>query len=825
VQLPASLRAIVANRGLTSAVVATLAAGTAALTIVFGIVNAALYRPPPFHEAGRLAMLHLVRDDYGVARRERWSYARIQLLRAQQRSFAQLANYTPASLTLAGEPEAELVRAEFVSADYFALLGTRASHGRTFAGSEDDAQSPGAVVVLGQGLADRRFGGASAILGRTVRLNGTVVTVIGVIPAGFRGLSGVSELWLPAPIAASLTYAGYVTTNQNFISVVGRLRHGVSLSAAQNELALLGGSINRALPSDPDRPNERVTAAAVSLNDARIDRTVRRSLLILLGAVALLHLLAMVNATNLLLGRAVTRRHESAVRAALGSSRARLFRHVLAEGLVMAGMAGLLGVAIASLTSDVIAPPANVWAPRNFYGSLAAFDAPRFGGAELVFGMTLAAVTALLVAIVPAFTAFGIDVAAGLRAGARGLATNTPSLRRPSLRGLIVGLEAALAMVLVIAAGLLIESFQRIRRTSVGVDAAHVLTFWIIPSEARVPPAAAPAFVSRVLEAVTRVPGVVGATVDGGAPMAGTASSVLHMEGRPAPVPGQEPPVLRHYIAPDHFRVMGIPLVRGRAFTESDVAGAPRVTIISAGAARRFWPDEDPIGRRVWFGGGSSFSSRDSSAEIVGIVGDVVYAPVDQRPNAASFYTPYAQFTYASRMVFVRTTRDPLSIVPDVRRAVSSVDPELALRDVQPLEDVVSGSWARHRFDAFLFGAFGMAALLLAATGIFAVVAHAVANRTREFGIRIALGAATPMMLRLVISEGMVFPVLGLVAGAAGAAAATRVLASSLYEVSPVEPSVYLLTAGMLLVVTVAACLAPAWRATRADPIVALRAD
>ncbi|MGH7754469.1 MAG: FtsX-like permease family protein, partial [Gemmatimonadales bacterium] len=279
------------------------------------------------------------------------------------------------------------------------------------------------------------------------------------------------------------------------------------------------------------------------------------------------------------------------------------------------------------------------------------------------------------------------------------------------------------------------------------------------------------------------------------------------------------------YVAPEHFRTLGIPLLRGRGFTSSDGAGAPHVTVISATAARRFWPTEDPLGRRVWFGGGSSFSSPDSAATIVGIVGDVVYAPLDQRPNAASFYTPYAQFTYPSRMVFVRSMGDPLAIVPDLRTALGSVDPDLSMRDVQPLADVVSGSWARHRFDAILFGGFGVAALLLAASGIFAVLAYTVANRTREFGIRIALGANAGVVMREVIREGMGFPLAGLLLGAAASLATTRLLRASLYEVSPLEPGVYLRTVVVLVAVSTAACLVPAWRATRADPMEALRAE
>jgi putative ABC transport system permease protein len=824
--ISARLRSLVRARALSITVVLTLALGVAALTTTFGVVNAALIHQPPFRDAGRIALLYLQRNPEGEpSRQERWSFARFQLLRQLQQSFEEVASYSPSALTLSGDADAELVQGERVSASYFSLLGIRATRGRLFAESEDDPASPTPVVVLGHRLWTRRWAADSNIVGRTVRLNGVPLTVIGVLPREFSGLSGRAELWVPRTMTPQLTYAEYVTTNQNFISAVGRLRPGVGLAAARSELAVLGANINRAIPSDPEAPGESVTATAVTLNEARTDRTVRRSLFVVLGAVALLHLLACANITNLLLGRVAARRHESAVRVALGSSSGRLFRHLLSDALLLALLGGAIGVGLGAWASAVITPPTNTWAPRNFYGSLAPFDTPAFGVAELAFGIGLAVATAFLVAVPPAMSAFRIDVAPGIREGSRGIPGGAITLRRPSARGLIVTLEAALAMLLVVAAGLLIDSFQRMRQTSIGIEPANVLTFWVIPSEARIPPATAPAFVSRLIDAVSRVPGVRSVSVDGGAPLAGTANSVLFIEGRPATRPADAPPVLRHYIAPDHFATLGIPVRRGRVFTETDVAGAPRVTVISETAARRFWPDEDPLGKRVWFGGGSNFNSPESSAEIVGVVGDVVYAPLDQRPNFASFYTPYAQFTYASRMVFARTAGDPMSVVPEIRAAIATVDPELAMQDVQPLSSVVNGSWARHRFDAMLFGGFGVAALLLAASGIFAVLSYAVASRTREFGVRIALGANPGRVLWHVLREGMAFPIAGLAIGIAASLAATRLLQASLYEISPQEPRVFAGTAALLVVVAAAACVVPAWRATRVDPMEALRAE
>ncbi|HEV8365689.1 MAG TPA: ABC transporter permease [Gemmatimonadaceae bacterium] len=823
-----TFRSLLRSPALALGVGAMLAVGVGALTVTFGIVNAALFREPPFEDARRLAALYIVRNPIGEPpqQRQRWSYSRYELLREGQRSFELVANYSNPSLTLSGTGEAELVRGEMVSASYFPLLRVRALIGRTFAESEDEVARPTPVVLLSHTLWRRRFAADSTLVGRAIRVNGTMLTVIGILPQDFHGLSGRADIWMPSTMAPQLTYADYVRTNQNFISVVGRLRDGVSLLDARSELSVLGASINRTIPSDPAQPNERVTATAMTLNQARVDPAVRRSLVVLLSAVALLHLLACANVTNLLLGRAAKRRRDAAVRLAMGSSAGRLFRHLLGEYLALAVPAALFGVLLAWWTSTLLTPPTNVWAARNFYGSLAAFDTAVFGRREAIFGIALAIVTAFLVAIPAALSAFKLDVYSEIRSGSQGIASGAIRLRRPTLRGVIVALEASLAVLLVVSAGLLIDSFQRMRQTRVGADTSNVLTFWIIPSEARIPAGGGSArYVSRVLDAMARVPGVVSASVDGGAPLAGTARGLLYIVGQPIPPAYAAPPVLRHYVSPNHFRTLGISLKRGRVFTDGDVEGSPKVTVISEGAAQQFWPNEDPIGKRVWFAGSSAFGSPDSSAEIVGIVSDVMYEPLDRQPNRASFYTPYTQFTYASRMVFLRTSGDPLAIVPAARTALQSVDPDVAMRDVQTLDEIVNGSWARTRFEARLFGGFGIAALLLAASGIFAVLAYAVASRTREFGVRIALGADRGHVMRVVLGEGLAFPVIGMLVGVAAAFPATRVLRSSLYEVSPLEPRVFAGTVVLLLIAAVVACLIPAWRATRANPMEAIRAE
>jgi predicted permease len=814
------LRSLIRARGLALSVVATLALGLGAMVTTFLLVDAAIWRPPPFPDADRIAMLYVTRvsarEPY---RRERWSFPAITMLRGLTSGIATVANYTGSNLALTGIDEPEWLAGEIVAPAYFSILGANPLYGRTFIESEDVIGAD-PVVVLGHALWLRRFAGDPAIVGGTIHLHGVALTVVGVMRPGFRGLTDKAEYWIPTVMAPQLSYAEYLTTDQNFINVVARLRPGVALARAQRTIEALGTRINAAVPVEDYDTTETVSAAAVPLADARVERNTARSLRILFAAVALLYLLACANAINLLLGRAAARRREAAIMAALGGGPARLMRYFLPEGIVLVAVAGVLGLLLAWMASSFITTPTEFWGPRNFYGSLGAFASPSVDLRVFAFAVVLTAITLLLVAWAPAASAARIDILAGLKEGGRHAASRAGTLRRPTLRGVIVALESGLALLLLVGGGLMIDSFMRMRRTELGVDAERILTFWLRPSEVRVPTEAAPAFITRMLAAIARVPGVEAVTVDGGAPVSGSARSVLFIAGRNT-LPADAPPVLRHYIGPDHFRVLGVRVLRGRTFNSADVAGRPRVAIISESAARRFWPNQDPIGQRVWFGS----SNPETSAEIVGIVGDVVHEPLDVTPNRNDFYTPFAQFTYASRMVMVRTPGAPLTLLPDIRRAVRTIDPDLPLVEVKPLTALIGNSWARQRFDAALFGSFATIALLLASFGIYAVVSYAVSQRAREMGIRMALGAQPAAILRMVIGEGMGLPVLGLLAGLIGSLVLTRFLQGVLYEVTPTDPVVLLGSAALLAAVSALACLAPARRATRQDPLIALRAE
>jgi putative ABC transport system permease protein len=391
-------------------------------------------------------------------------------------------------------------------------------------------------------------------------------------------------------------------------------------------------------------------------------------------------------------------------------------------------------------------------------------------------------------------------------------------------RQLIVGVEAALAVLLLSCAGLLIASWRRLDATDVGFDRTHMLTFLIRPSEVIYPVAKAPALIERVLAEIERVPGVEAASVDGCAPVGtGCASTTLYIADRPATKPDEAPPVLRHYIGPHHFAALGVPLLRGRLFSPADGVGAPRVAIINQTAARRFWPNENPIGKRVWFGGGSNFDRPDSSAEIVGIVGDVAYQSLDEHPFQPDFYTPYAQFTYATRTVLVRMRGDPSALLPAVRHAVREADPNLALFEVRTMEEHIRDSWARLSYQMRLLGAFAAAALLLAAMGIFAVIAHSVGDRRREIGVRVALGATRGQIIASVGRHGARPAMVGVAVGMLATAVVGRMLASSVFGVRAFDPLVLGSVLVVAVVVTLLATYLAARRALAIEPVEAMR--
>jgi putative ABC transport system permease protein len=819
-------RSLVRSPVLSVAAVLSIALGVSATTSVFSVVDAALFRPPPLPAADRLAMIYVTRHRPNAPLgRERWSWARSRMLRERATSFSEIASFSVAVLAVtsaASEPEP--VTAELVSSSYWSTLRIPPIAGRPFTPDEDVGSGAHPVAIVGSDLWQRRFGRDAFLAGQTIGVNGVVLTVVGIAPTGFAGLSGRAQLWMPATMAPRLSYADYLVTNQNFISVVGRLRDGVTMDRARAELALVGDDIERALPNPSSNRETRFSATASSLTQARIDPTTRRPMFLLLAAAACLLLLACANVAGLLLGRGVSRRREIAIRVAIGASRGRIVRQLLIESGLLALSGGVIAVLIAIPMATRLVLPPSAFGGRNFYGAVGEFATPRTDLRVLSFCFVLCLLTTLAFGLFPALRATRVDLTSDLKDGSPGGRGELARLR-VTPRHVVVAVEAALAVLLLSCAGLLIAGGRRLDATDVGFDRTHLLTFLIRPSEVTYQAPKAPALIDRVLSEIERVPGVVAATVDGCAPVGtGCANTTLFIVGRPAPKPDDAPPVLRHYVGPHHFAALGVSLLRGRVFSPADRAGAPRVTIINETAAKRFWPNEDPLGKRVWFGGGSNFDRPDSSAEIVGIVGDVAYQALDEHPFQADFYTPYAQFTYATRMVLVRTRGDPSALVPAMRRAAREADPTLALFDVQTMEERVRDSWARLSYQMRLLGAFAAAAMLLAGTGIFAVIAHSVSDRRREIGVRIALGATPAHILTSVGRHGARPAMIGVVVGLFAAVLAGRGLASSVYGVRALDPLVLAAVIAVAIIVTLLATYLAARRALAIAPVEAMRA-
>ena len=823
--LPYVLRALVRRPVFAAFTIATLAIGIGASTALFSIADAALLRPPPFPAADRLDELYLTSRaaGHGLARM-RWSYGRYEMLRQTATSYSSIAAYGPYEFNLAGAEAPERIRAEAVSATYFRTLGSNALAGRTFLPAEDSAGAPAAVAVIGYDLWTSRFGADRAAIGRPVRVNGVEMTVVGIMPRGFQGLTGVADMWVPSAMVPRLSYADYHATNQDFISVVGRRASGVTLERARAELALLGVRIERALPSDTDVPTV-FGATAVPLADARIDPAYRRAVLVVLTAVLLLLLLTCANVAGLELARNLGRAREIAVRLAVGASRARVARLLLTETAVIALSGGVAGVVIAAWAPHFVHLPSAIAGPGNQYGQLGEFAAPRVDAAVLGFAMLTAGAAGLLAGLLPALTASRADLSTALKQGVA-RAGQGRHRRHGNMRSMLVAGEVALALLLSAGAALALGAARRFQRVPLGIEPAHVLTFRIAPSEVQYPAPAAPAFIEHVLAAVRAVPGVEAATVDACAPLGlRCANSTLYVIGRPAPPPGLAPEVLRHYVAPDHFRTLSVPIVRGRAFTSADRAGRPRVAIINETAARRFWPGQDPIGQRIWFGGGSSFDRPDSSAEIVGIVGDVPYGSAAGRSMLPSFYTPYLQFTYAERIVMVKTRGDPNRLASALRAAVASVDPGVAVFDVRTLTDRMGDAWARPRFTGRVLTAFAALAMALAAAGIYGIAAQRVRERERELGIRVALGASAGRIARLVIGEVMALVGVGVGLGLIAAAMLSRVMRATLADMGTPDNTSVAALAFIMAAMALLASWVPARRAARSDPAITMRAE
>ena len=795
---------------------ATLALGIAASSTTFSAVYAALFRPLPFAEPDRLALLQQVRTNERTGTIYlRWSYAAGEELRRATRSFEAVGSYSRASVSISGSGDAEQVDGELVNAGYFDVLRVAPVIGQGLTAADDTAARP--VVLIADSLWRSRFGGDPAVVGRALDVNGVPLTIGGVLPPGFAGISGRAVLWAPSTLAPRMTYRDYLTTPQHFINVIARLRPGATIAQASAELAVLGPS----LPHQPGAPGSMPatwSAAARSLADARIDPAQRRSLLLILGGAGCLLLVTCVNVALILVTRARMRRGETAIRLALGASRVRLAREFLVESALVASAGAIAGTLLASWGVAWLRAAAPVILPsaQNTYGQIATFAEPSMDGAILLFVVLVTAVVTMMVGAAPALSAASANPASALAGSSRALAGRAGGRLLP---GLVVA-QMAVAVLLVSGAVLLARTVTHLEAGRDRVNQG-AMSFWINAPGSRYGDETGPAVVERVLSRIARIPGVTDAAVNRCTPYgASCARALLFLPGRSTRA-ADAPVVERHYVSGSYFRAAGIALRRGRLLNDDDRPGRPAVTVINETAARRFWPGEDPIGKRLWFSANPGFDDPAAPVEVVGVVADVKYWPANDAIGP-DFYTSYLQFTYPSSMYIVNAIAGA-EVLPAIRRAVAEIDPAMAVYDVRSIDERVDEATGGARFVAATTGMFAAAAAALAALGVFGVMAFSVASRRDELALRLALGATPRRLQTSIVSRALRLALAGAAAGIALSVWLLRAAASALYGVSPVDPLTLASATAAMLAVSVAAAAIPAWRASTTDPMLALR--
>jgi predicted permease len=824
-----AFRWLARNPGFSAVAVLTLGLGIGTVTTIFSILDAAVLRPLPYRDPDALMTVAIThREDGQPAATFPWSSPKFQSLRRHARAFASVAAYSRQDLNLTGVAEPERLVGEIVSASYFPTLGVGAGLGRTFSEEEDGAPGAHPVVVLSHALWQRRFGGDRGIVGRPIQVNRMPMTVVGVAPERFAGLAGDAEIWVPMAMAGSFLYPEILTENGNhWHDVVARRRPGVSAAEASAEAAVLGGRIAQENPMEAGPAIWGASAA--SLNDSRVDPALRRSVVVLFGAVTFVLLIACANVAALMLARASTRGREVAIRVAIGAGRRRIVRQLLTESVVLSLAGGLAGVLLSLWGVETLSRLerfSGVGDPSFLFR----FAAVSLDARVLLFALAVSVATGLLFGMAPALHASRGDISAALKEGGAAAVTADGGSRL-SPRGLLVPLQIALALVLLVGAGLLTRSLARLTGFQAGFAPEGVLTLRFDPSgvtdDDRI---RAAVFRRTMLERLAALPGVTSAATGRTAPLSSRNMVAivrqvddrrLLSEGR-MPGSGASIEIGLHDVSPDYFRTLSIPIKKGRGFTAEDRGDSPKVVVINETAARRLWPGQDPIGRKI--AATSFYFSDDAVAEVVGVAGDVTYGRPGE-PQGLDLYFPSFQAGLSWATIFVRTPGDPADLSPAVRREIKALAPNLPVFDVATLEQRAARTFARERFAATLFTLLAGIALFLASVGIYGLVAETVAARTREIGVRMALGAAPGDIVRRVLRRGLTLAGVGLAAGVLGALALSRLLSGLLFGIGAADPATYAGVSALLLLVSAAACWIPARRATRVDPVTALRSE
>jgi predicted permease len=803
------LRNLRRNPGFVVVAMLTLALGIGANTSIFSVIDNTLLKPLPFPGGDRLV---LVWETFGkgpdnwniVSAPNFWDFER------QSRSFESMAIFDSAgrgyNLSSTGNSqEAEQVSGLRVSAGFFSVLGAKPLLGRTFL-PEEETPGKDREVVLSYGLWKTRYGGDPSLVGRTIRVDGADFTVTGVMPRefGWQFWSGPRRLWVPV---------GYTKTDfgrgDNSFIAIARLKPGVSVAGARAEMEAVG----RAVATQYPKEDADMGATVSSLEEFGV-QGLRTTMMTLLAAVAFVLLIACVNVANLLLARGAARQKEFAIRLALGAPGSRIARQLLTENVVLALAGGAAGLLLAALSTRVLFYAFQL---DSLHLPLRPVDSIAMDGRVFVFALLVSCLTGLLFGVAPALRALRTDMNEPLKEGGRGSSTGGHN----RLRQVLVASEVALALMVLSGAGLMIKSMTRLLGVDPGLNPKNVLTMGMsVPQEEiYVGPPGLPRFCQDLDDHVAAIPGVVSVGAVAHLPFQGNAGRGFQIEGQPPADRGHMPGASYTVACPNYFRTMGIPILKGREFTRQDTLGAPGVIVINETMARAYWPKEDPVGRAIRFGG-----SDGPRLTVVGVAGDVHFQGLDA-PVRRQFFRPYMQAGWPVMTAVVRTINAPATFAPAIKKALAGVLPDLPVSGIRTMEEIVHDSTGSRRFPMLLLSVFSVLALVLAAVGIVGVVAHSVAQRTHEIGIRMALGAESLDVLRLMVNGSMVWVPIGLAAGIAGSAGLTRLLSGMLYDVRPLDPVVLGGVSLLLAAVALVASYLPARRATRIDPIAALRCE
>jgi putative ABC transport system permease protein len=813
-------RGLVRRPGFTVIAVLTLAVGIGANTAIFSAVNALMFRPLPFRDPAQLMNVSAeapAANGHPARTGLPWSWMKYRTFTGIQQQFQQHAVWAQGTFNMTGD-DPERLTGEWVSSRYLTTLGVTPAMGRGFDADGDEGYDTRKIVMISDEFWKRRFNADPKIVGKTIPIDFKQFEVVGVLPQGFSGLSGLGELFIPITTRGEDDLGPKSAWSHEF-QLIARLKPGVPPEQAEAAAPGWAKAILQAWPA-PEAGIQRGVRAA-PLDAGRVSPVVRRSLFVLLGAVCLVLLIACVNLANLLLGRAATRRQEISIRLALGASRARLVQLLVTESLLLAGLGGVASVAVALMGTRALAAanPAETLRVQNISGlGVAGFSSIHLDLTALLFTLLISVVVGLMFGLVPALQATRPSMAHDMKSGASGRAAGGRHLI--TSRHALVVTEVALAIVLLAGSGLMIRSLAKLLQVNPGFDSGGLLTLRLTMSRGTIVRDSLPAFYDRLTAQLGALPGVTGVALADSPPLAGGGNvTIITFPDRP-PVPQSESPDIGvHWVTPSWFSVMRVPLKRGRLLNDDDRLGAAKSIVISETAANKFWPGENPIGKRAAiFQGGF-----DDGATVVGVIGDVRYHTIDSLPRP-DVYMPYAQSPASRMMIFVRTSRDPLALAAAARRTVSALVPGIPVFDIKTMASRTAVATAQARFSAVLLGLFAATALALAVIGIYGVMSFMVVQRTREIGIRMALGAGRMQVQQLVIREGLWLAATGTALGVGAAVGLTRVLRSLLFDVQPGDPVTYISIVVLLAAAAGVASWIPARRASRVEPTEALRA-